>query len=119
MRDDIPDILGATDVWVLASLWEGNPLAVMEAMAASKPVIATSVGGVPELIRNEETGLLVPPNEVAALAEAMVRLGSSFELRRRLGDAAGRVAASTFDVSTMVSSYERLYEEMLSRSFPR
>ncbi|MCB9422432.1 MAG: glycosyltransferase [Ardenticatenaceae bacterium] len=71
-RHDIPDILTALDLFVLPSLWEGLPLAILEAMAAGLPVVATNVGGVPELVINGETGRLVPPGDVDALAQAVL-----------------------------------------------
>ncbi|HDN80641.1 MAG TPA: glycosyltransferase, partial [Chloroflexi bacterium] len=68
VRTDIPEILAAADVFVLSSRWEGNPLSVMEAMAAGKPVVATVVGGVPELVEDGVSGILVPPQGTEALA---------------------------------------------------
>jgi glycosyltransferase involved in cell wall biosynthesis len=71
VRSDVPELLSACDVFVLASLWEGSPLAVLEARAAGLPVVATSVGGVPELVG--EAGVVVPPGDAGALAEALRR----------------------------------------------
>ncbi len=88
-RLDIPAILADADLKVLASDWEGLPAAILEAMAAGRAVVASQVGGVPELVVHEETGLLVPPQDVAALAEALSRLIQSTLWRRTLG-AAGR-----------------------------
>jgi len=113
-RSDIPAVLGAADVFVLPSLYEGHPLSVMEAMAAGTPVIATAVGGVPEVVRTGVTGLLVPPGDVEALAGAMRQLAASREERARLGAAGAKVAREHFDVSHMARAYERLYQELLS-----
>jgi len=70
-RSDVPNLLGAADGLVLSSAWEGSPNVVLEAMAAAVPVVATEVGGVPELVRSGETGYVVPPNDAGALADAM------------------------------------------------
>jgi glycosyltransferase involved in cell wall biosynthesis len=113
-RRDIPEVLAASDVFVLASLFEGHPLSVMEAMAAGRPVVATSVGGVPEMVRSGETGILVPTGDVAALSGALRQMLESPELRRRMGASAARTAAEHFDISRMAGAYERLYEEILA-----
>lgn len=113
-RADIPALLAASDVFVLASRWEGNPLAVMEAMAAGLPVIASAVGGVPELIRHGDTGLLMPLGAVNAFATAMSRLLADRERREAMGQAARRHALRQFDTRLMVERYEALYEQKLA-----
>src|SRR5450631_1667900 len=87
-RDDIPDILGAADIFVLGSFSEANPLSVIEAFAAGLPVISTGVGGIPELVREGIHGLLVPSGDVSAMSEAMSELGGDPSKRLRLGRAA-------------------------------
>ncbi len=82
--DDIPCLLAAADALVLPSKSEGLPLVVMEAMAASTPVVATAVGGVPELVEHDRTGLLVPAEDDAALAAALGRVLEDRDLRRSL-----------------------------------
>ncbi len=109
-RTDIADMLSACDVFILASDWEGHPIAVMEAMAAGLPVVATSVGGVPEIVG--DAGLLVPPHDPAALEQALRRLISDPALRFRLAQA-GRARAAQFDVHRMIEAYERLFERVL------
>jgi len=116
VRADVPEILAAADVFVLSSRWEGNPLSVMEAMAAGKPVIATAVGGVPELVQDGVSGVLVPPENVEALADAMLKLAGDAALRTRSGQAAFRRAKERFDVSVMVEGYGTLYERLLGKS---
>ena len=113
VRTDIPEILAAADVFVLSSRWEGNPLSVMEAMAAGKPVVATAVGGVPELVEEGVSGILVPPQNPEALAEAMIRLAQNSALRRKMGEAARRRAEERFGVERMAREYERLYTKLL------
>lgn len=83
IRKDVPDLLAAADAFVLSSAWEGMPNALMEALAVGKPSVATIVGGTPELIREGETGFLVPPGDSKALAQAMVRMMEQSEFRRR------------------------------------
>lgn len=103
-RPDIPEALGASDVFVLSSLYEGHPLSVMEAKAAGRPVVATSVGGVPEIVEPGAIGLLVPAGDVDALAVAMERLGRRGAL----------VAAERFDVSHMAKAYDELYQKIVA-----
>jgi glycosyltransferase involved in cell wall biosynthesis len=112
---DVPAILAAADVFVLSSLWEGNPLSIMEAMAAGKPVIATAVGGVPELVEDGVSGILVPPRTPDALAEAMILLAREAVLRRKMGEVARQRALERFGVDRMAREYERLYLKLLQR----
>ncbi len=87
-RRDVPDLLAAADVLVLSSLFEGLPMAVLRAMAAGLPVVATAVDGTPEAVEHGRTGLLVEPRDWRGLSDALIRLGSDPGLRRRLGGAA-------------------------------
>lgn len=112
-REDVPQLLAASDVFVLASLWEGNPLSVMEAMAAGLPCVVTSVGGVPELVESGKHGFVVPPADPASLAGAMMKLASDPVARRRMGAAAAACAAERFDHRHMVAAYEKLYQRLL------
>jgi glycosyltransferase involved in cell wall biosynthesis len=114
IRGDVPRILAASDAFVLASRYEGNPLVVMEAMAAGKPVVATAVGCVPELVL-EGTGRLVPAGDGGALEEALVELARDPVLALRRGAAAARVAATRFDASVMAEAYARLYGDLTRR----
>lgn len=111
-RDDIPCILAAADAFVLPSLWEGNPLSVIEAMASGKPVVATAVGCVPELV-SAATGRLVPPRNTAALEAAMWELANDLPIARAMGAAAARAARERFDASVMAKSYQQLYRELV------
>lgn len=111
VRAEVAEILSASDIFALASHWEGSPVAVMEAMAAGLPVAATAVGGVPELVAHGETGLLVPPGEPEALARALAELARNEERRRRLG-AAAQARAEAFSVDRMVEAYGRLFERL-------
>jgi len=108
-RSDVTDLLGAVDFFVLASRDEGLPLSVLEAMAQKLPVIATPVGGNPELVSEGEHGLLVPVNDEGALAEAIRRLADDAALRRRLGEAGRRRVEEEFSFEGMTQKYEDLY----------
>jgi glycosyltransferase involved in cell wall biosynthesis len=112
LRREIPDVLGAMDVFVLSSDYEGNPLSVMEAMASGLPIVSTAVGGVPDLFESGKEGLLVQPGNALALAKSMVSLLKDREARQSLGKAAALRARDKFDVSTMVHAYETLYESL-------
>jgi glycosyltransferase involved in cell wall biosynthesis len=106
------------DVFVLSSDFEGNPLCVMEAMAAGLPVVSTSVGGVPALLKSGKHGLLVPPGDSQSLSKGMSLLLQNHEARNMWGRAAARHARDKFDVSNMVRAYEKVYEQMLESGRP-
>jgi len=118
VRDDIPEVLGAMDVFVLSSDWEGNPLSAMEAMAAGLPIISTAVGGVPGLFANGEEGFLHLPGDAQGLANSMTFLLNKTEARKSMGAAAARRAQERFDVSRMVQEYEQMYEDLFNHSHP-
>ncbi|HJZ69893.1 MAG TPA: glycosyltransferase [Blastocatellia bacterium] len=112
-RTDVARLVSAFDLLVLASLHEGLPNAVMEAMAAGVPVVATAVGGAKELILDGETGYLAPPSNAAALAERIAfALGDETE-RVRITNAARNHIAASFGMERMVESVERLYDELM------
>lgn len=113
IRKDVPEILSASDVFVLSSIYEGNPLSVMEAMAAGKSVIATSVGGVPELVDNGETGILVKKGNVTELEKAMISFLENRKLIKDMGSRGRDKAIKYFDVSYMTEEYGKLYRELL------
>jgi glycosyltransferase involved in cell wall biosynthesis len=113
LRTDIPEILAASDIFALTSDWEGNPLSVMEAMAAGKPAICTSVGGVSELVQDGTTGLLVNPGDAEGVANAMRLLTDQPALCRAMGEAGSARANSLFDVAAMTNRYMELYQALL------
>jgi len=115
VRADVADILRASDVFVLSSRWEGNPMSVMEAMAAGLPVVSTAVGGVPELVQEGATGLLVPSEDAGALAQAMQALVDDPVRRQAMGAAARQHAIARFDIRHTVRGYEQLYEKLLTQ----
>jgi glycosyltransferase involved in cell wall biosynthesis len=112
MRDDIPEVLGASDVFVLSSDYEGNPLAIMEAMAAGLPIVSTRVGGVPELVAHGRDGILVDPANEAEFKEALQLLFDRPDIRNDMGLCAARHAEEKFDLRFMVLAYERVYMSM-------
>ena len=111
-RDDARDYLGALDVFVLPSCFEGFPQAVVEAMLAERAVVASDVGSVADAVVDGETGLLVPPDDAEALAASLRRLRDDPELRRRLGAQAREKALREFSVERMARAYEALYREI-------
>ncbi|MEX2317849.1 MAG: glycosyltransferase [Pirellulales bacterium] len=115
MRSDVRQLLAAADMFLLSSVSEGIPVTILEAMAAGVPVVATAVGGVPELIRHEEHGLLAPAGDAAGLADALVRLAREPELRARFARNARLRAATDFSEQSMITHYDRIYQGMLAR----
>jgi glycosyltransferase involved in cell wall biosynthesis len=116
LRSDIPEVLGAMDVFVLSSDYEGNPLSVLEAMASGLPIVSTAVGGVPNLFEAGKEGFLVPSGDLHGLAKSMNSLLKYEAVRQSMGVAAARHARESFDVSNMVRAYEEVYEDQLALS---
>jgi glycosyltransferase involved in cell wall biosynthesis len=112
-RTDVRELLGAIDVVCLPSLYEGTPLALFEAMAAARTIVASAVDGCAEILVDGATGLLVPPRDPAALSLALNRVLGDPELRNRLGTAA-RLASRAYDIGETVRHIEDLYEEVLA-----
>jgi glycosyltransferase involved in cell wall biosynthesis len=115
IRADVPEILNAADVFVLSSDYEGNPLSVMEAMAAGKPMICTAVGGVPELVE-DGCGLLVPPRDAQALSKAMSQMLENPNARKSMGEKSARRAVERFDLRAMTEAYEDLYRRLIANN---
>lgn len=112
-RSDVPDLLAAADLFTLASRHEGLPIAMMEAMAAGLPCVLTTVGGIPDAVREGDEALLVPPDSPAELAEALLVLLGDPVGRARMS-ACARKGSERFDISTAVRRYERVYRELAS-----
>jgi len=94
--------------------WEGFGLALLEAMLASKPVVATNVSSIPEIVVDGETGVLVPPRDASALAAAIDRLVADPALRRRMGEAGRARVDAVFDIRHHVATMEDVFAEMLA-----
>jgi glycosyltransferase involved in cell wall biosynthesis len=112
-REDAPRVAATFDIFALASTAEGLPIALLEAMAVGKPIVATRVGGLPEVIDHDREGVLVPPGDPKALADAILALLADPSLRQRLGEAA-RKRATDFDIRKAVRRMESVYEELLA-----
>jgi glycosyltransferase involved in cell wall biosynthesis len=108
--------LPACDIFVQSSHWEAMSVVVLEAMAAAKPMVITSVGENARVVINESSGLVVPPRSPAALADALARVIDDHELRDRLGAAAQRRFSELFTVQQMVNNYEQLYSKLLGHA---
>lgn len=115
-REDIADVVRALDIAVLSSKYEGSPLAILEYMAGAAPIVATAVGGVPELIEDGVHGLLVKPEDPGELAAAMQRLLEDRALATRLGQAAHERQRANYDLDVVVRQLEDLYLELYGAS---
>jgi L-malate glycosyltransferase len=112
-RDDIPRLMGASDIVFLTSISEGIPLTLIEGMAAGRPVVSTRVGGVVEVVVDGQTGLLAPGGEFESLAAHVLRLAELPEQRHQMGRAGRARAESLFTERRMHESYKKCYNEML------
>lgn len=113
-RGDIRELLPGIDVVVFSSLQEGLPIALLEAMATSRALVVTRVGGIPEAVDDEREALIVAPQDAAALGTALGRVIAEPELRQRLGEAARQRFERDFSVERMARSYEALYREAVA-----
>jgi glycosyltransferase involved in cell wall biosynthesis len=116
LRSDVPDLLAASDLAVLSTDSEGSPLSVMEYMDAGLPVVATRVGGIPDLIDDGIEGLLVERQDPAGLGEAIARLLGEPDEARRMGERARERRRREFDIDVMVENLENLYLELYGRT---
>lgn len=112
-RTDIPQLLAAADVFVLPSLWEGLPIALLEAMQAGLPSVVTNVEGVDEIITDQQNGLVVPVADPLALADALVTVLQDSELRARLGRSARQLVEAEYTVDQMCLQYEALFLSLM------
>jgi glycosyltransferase involved in cell wall biosynthesis len=112
-RSDIPELLAGLDVFALPSLKEGLPMALLEAMAAGKACIASSVGQIPKVLENQGTGIQVPPKDVRNLADALSRLLSDRKLVQSMGDSAKQLVQTSYSAKAMAGKYAELYNEVL------
>jgi glycosyltransferase involved in cell wall biosynthesis len=113
VRTDIADVLAALDVFAMPSHHEGLPMALLEAMASGRAVVASAVGAIPEVIDPGRSGLTVPPRDVPALAAALHRLIADPGLRADLGAAARETVAERFSAAQTAQAYEALYDQAL------
>jgi glycosyltransferase involved in cell wall biosynthesis len=114
-RKDLPELLALADIQVHTSDEEGVPLAILSGMAAGKPIVATRVGGIEEVIRHDYSGVLIPPREPDLFARAVAELIADPARQRRLGTTAGSFIADEYSLRAATSRVERLYAEMAGR----
>jgi glycosyltransferase involved in cell wall biosynthesis len=115
MRDDVASVLPVMDIFVCPSLYEGFGIAIVEAMAAGRPVVASAVGGIPEIVVHEDTGLLVPPGDAAALAGALATLLTHPDQARAMGARGQARARERFSIETAVQQHQQLYASLRKR----
>lgn len=113
LRKDIPAVLAALDVLVFSSLWEGLPVALLEGMSAARPVVATAVGGIPEVVVPDKSAFLVPPGDADALAQACLRLASDSATRRSMGQAGLERVVARYSLDVMIDRTAVLYAKLL------
>ena len=113
VRRDVPSLLASTDVFVLPSLWEGLPIAILEAMAAARPIVATDVGGNTEALQDGVTGSIVPPADAPALATAVQAALSDPDRARELGQSARERVVADFSVENQAKQYIDLFEDIV------
>jgi glycosyltransferase involved in cell wall biosynthesis len=113
-RSDIKELLGALDIFILPSLFEGLPNVILEAMACGKPVIATNVSGIPEVIVDHQTGILIPPKDSDAIAQAIFQMLRDTKKMRMMGKMSRKRVEEKFNLKQQVSAFAMLYEKMLS-----
>jgi len=111
VRDDVPDILAAADLFALTSVSEAASITLLEAMASELPVVATAVGGNPELIRDGVDGVLVPRGDADAIARSIIRILRDADLARALGRSAAARVASTYRLDRTIARYYQLYAD--------
>lgn len=114
-RKDIPDVMRGLDCFVLPSLGEGISNTILEAMSSGLPVIATAVGGNPELVDDARTGHLVPAADPGALARAIIALALTPEKARAMGNAGRKRIEAQFSITAMIDSYQQIYDRLLGR----
>jgi glycosyltransferase involved in cell wall biosynthesis len=113
-RADVEEIMGCFDIFVLPSLNEGMGRVLVEAMAAGLPIVASRVGGIPDLVKNGKNGLLIPPADASALAKTISDLLSDKEKRNRMGEA-GKKMCRQYSAEAMVEQIENLYTALLEK----
>jgi glycosyltransferase involved in cell wall biosynthesis len=117
-RDELSVCYSRADVFVLPSLCESCSMSLLEAMSHGLPIIATNVGGTPELVESQRNGILVAPGDAAALGAAIVRLSEDVALRARMAEANVSRVADAFTVQAMAAAYVSVYEQIVHRREP-
>ncbi|MBU2461569.1 glycosyltransferase, partial [bacterium] len=115
-KENVSEILKTSDIFVFSSLFEGLPRAIMEAMVAHLPVVATNVGGVPELVDDGKTGFLVPVSDASAMASKIERLLLDSSLRAMMGEAGLKKIRAEFSMDRIVKEMEEIYTQLAGRN---
>ncbi|MBL7197501.1 MAG: glycosyltransferase, partial [Candidatus Omnitrophica bacterium] len=116
IRKDIPEILDISDIFALPSLWEGLANVLLEAMSAKLPIVATNIEANCEVIENNKTGILVPPKNSTAIADAIAELLGNKNEARKLGEAAYLSVVNNYTVDKLVRNHERFYKQIRERN---
>jgi len=114
-REDANEIMNLMDVFVLSSLWEGLPLTILEAQALGKPVVATNISGTKEIIKDKETGFLIPPKNQESLASSVKLLLQNPEMRKEFGNKGREFVTENFSLVKMVENTRKLYYELINQ----
>lgn len=114
-RHDVPELLATFDLFVLSSLTEGISLTLLEAMAAGLPIVATNVGGNPEIVLNNQTGIIVPSRDPISMANGIVKVIGNINKAKQMGEMGKDRMAKVFSVKTMAKKYEEVYDKFLSQ----
>ena len=114
-REDVPQILNSLDMFVLSSYLEGMGSSLMDAMACRLPIVATRVGGIPEVVKHGQTGLLVSPRSPKSLAKAILKIYEDKELAQRLGQKGYEIVHRKFSAESMAMKAIELYEELAKK----
>ena len=118
MRKDVAELYAACDAVALTSANEGTPVSLIESLASGTPVVSTNVGGVPDVVRDGETGLLVPPGDIDAIAEGLVRLASDPKLYARLAEASASDVFERYSIERLIDDVDGLYRRLLTQKEP-
>ena len=115
-RQDVPSLFQMFDLFILPSVKEGFPWVILEAMAAKKTIVATDVGGIPDMMTHGREGILVPPKNSSALADGILYMMTNPRLAKEMGEAARKRVENEFTLEKMLQKTERLYEELIKRN---
>ena len=115
-RTDVPKLLYLLDIFVLTSISEGLPLSIIEAKAAAKPIVATDVGGVSEVVADGQNGYLVPHGGESIMADRLIKLANDSSLRQSMGTNGYEEARAMFSMETMIDKYQVLFERMINKA---
>lgn len=118
-RQDIPNLLSMFEIVLLPSLWEGLPTILLEAMAMKKPIVASAVGGIPEIVEDGKTGMLIPPRNPDALAEAVIFLLKHQDIAYKMGQAGYENVRRNFSLDDTVAQTEAMYDQLIEQRIGR